>query len=130
MIRMTSLLTLLACFGIASPGLGEPPKKPLVRPLISWKRGVEDGARDGVCPPPFHNFVLYQLHVGTFFTPHLPARGGTFLDATRSGTVPAPRPCPPPNPGGPGRHGRTPPRGPGGGSAWSIPGTAPPASSP
>jgi 1,4-alpha-glucan branching enzyme len=31
--------------------------------------------------PPFSNFVIYQLHVGTFFTPNLP-RGGTFLDVT------------------------------------------------
>lgn len=29
--------------------------------------------------PPFHEFVIYQLHVGTFHTPRLP-RGGTFLD--------------------------------------------------
>jgi 1,4-alpha-glucan branching enzyme len=30
--------------------------------------------------PAFHDFVIYQLHVGTFFTPNLPAKGGTFLD--------------------------------------------------
>lgn len=30
--------------------------------------------------PQFHNFVIYQLHVGTFFTPNLPRQGGTFLD--------------------------------------------------
>src|SRR4051812_27345956 len=30
--------------------------------------------------PQFHNAVIYQLHVGTFFTPHLPDKGGTFLD--------------------------------------------------
>ena len=33
--------------------------------------------------PPFHEFVLYQLHVGTFFTPNLPQKGGTFLDVAR-----------------------------------------------
>ena len=30
--------------------------------------------------PAFNDFVIYQLHVGTFFTPKLPAKGGTFLD--------------------------------------------------
>ena len=34
----------------------------------------------GYIAPPFHEFVLYQLHVGTFFTPNLPHKGGTFLD--------------------------------------------------
>jgi 1,4-alpha-glucan branching enzyme len=34
----------------------------------------------GFVTPAFHNFVIYQLHVGTFFTPHLPQKGGTFLD--------------------------------------------------
>jgi 1,4-alpha-glucan branching enzyme len=33
--------------------------------------------------PAFHDFVIYQLHVGTFFTPNLPAKGGTFLDVAR-----------------------------------------------
>jgi 1,4-alpha-glucan branching enzyme len=33
----------------------------------------------GYVTPQFSNFVIYQLHVGTFFTPNLP-RGGTFLD--------------------------------------------------
>ncbi|MGE3508845.1 MAG: alpha amylase C-terminal domain-containing protein [Vicinamibacterales bacterium] len=33
--------------------------------------------------PPFHEFVIYQLHVGTFFTPHLPNKAGTFLDVAR-----------------------------------------------
>lgn len=33
--------------------------------------------------PQFHNFVIYQLHVGTFFTPNLPMKGGTFLDVAR-----------------------------------------------
>lgn len=34
----------------------------------------------GFVTPAFENFVIYQLHVGTFFTPNLPNRGGTFLD--------------------------------------------------
>ncbi len=37
----------------------------------------------GFVTPQFHNFVIYQLHVGTFFTPNLPNRGGTFLDVAR-----------------------------------------------
>lgn len=37
----------------------------------------------GFVTPRFHNFVIYQLHVGTFFTPHLPHKGGTFLDVAR-----------------------------------------------
>ncbi len=34
-------------------------------------------------PPRFPEFVIYQLHVGTFFTPRLPTSGGTFLDIAR-----------------------------------------------
>lgn len=37
----------------------------------------------GYVTPQFHNFVIYQLHVGTFFTPNLPHKGGTFLDVAR-----------------------------------------------
>jgi 1,4-alpha-glucan branching enzyme len=37
----------------------------------------------GYVTPQFHNFVIYQLHVGTFFTPNLPKKGGTFLDVAR-----------------------------------------------
>ena len=37
----------------------------------------------GYVTPAFHDFVIYQLHVGTFFTPNLPAKGGTFLDVAR-----------------------------------------------
>ncbi|MFN0053810.1 MAG: alpha-amylase family glycosyl hydrolase [Planctomycetales bacterium] len=37
----------------------------------------------GYVTPPFQDFVIYQLHVGTFFTPHLPGKGGTFLDVAR-----------------------------------------------
>ena len=34
----------------------------------------------GFVTPRFHDFVIYQLHVGTFFTPRFPRAGGTFLD--------------------------------------------------
>lgn len=37
----------------------------------------------GYVVPRFHEFVIYQLHVGTFFTPNLPRKGGTFLDVAR-----------------------------------------------
>src|SRR5690606_7030969 len=30
--------------------------------------------------PPFHQFVIYQMHVGAFFAPHWDAKAGTFLD--------------------------------------------------
>ena len=31
----------------------------------------------------FPDFVIYQLHVGAFFTPNLPRKAGTFLDVAR-----------------------------------------------
>lgn len=34
----------------------------------------------GFKTPEFNNFVIYQLHVGTFYTPNLPNKAGTFLD--------------------------------------------------
>jgi 1,4-alpha-glucan branching enzyme len=37
----------------------------------------------GYLTPPFHDFVIYQLHVGVFFTPNLPRKAGTFLDVAR-----------------------------------------------
>jgi 1,4-alpha-glucan branching enzyme len=37
----------------------------------------------GYVTPQFHNFVIYQLHVGVFFTPNLPRKAGTFLDVVR-----------------------------------------------
>jgi 1,4-alpha-glucan branching enzyme len=37
----------------------------------------------GYVTPAFHDFVIYQLHVGTFFTPNLPRKAGTFLDVAR-----------------------------------------------
>ncbi|QEH38274.1 1,4-alpha-glucan branching enzyme GlgB [Aquisphaera giovannonii] len=37
----------------------------------------------GFVTPQFHNFVIYQLHVGTFYTPNRPRKNGTFLDVAR-----------------------------------------------
>ena len=37
----------------------------------------------GFVTPAFQDLVIYQLHVGAFFTPNLPAKGGTFLDVAR-----------------------------------------------
>jgi 1,4-alpha-glucan branching enzyme len=37
----------------------------------------------GYKTPDFRNFVIYQLHVGTFYTPNLPSKAGTFLDVAR-----------------------------------------------
>lgn len=37
----------------------------------------------GYVTPEFHNFVIYQLHVGVFFTPSLPHKAGTFLDVAQ-----------------------------------------------
>src|ERR1019366_7736403 len=34
----------------------------------------------GFQTPAFHNFVIYQLHVGAFSTPSPPTQAGTFLD--------------------------------------------------
>jgi 1,4-alpha-glucan branching enzyme len=46
------------------------------RPDFPWHEG-------GYVTPRFPDFVIYQLHVGTFFTPNLPRKGGTFLDVAR-----------------------------------------------
>jgi 1,4-alpha-glucan branching enzyme len=37
----------------------------------------------GFVTPRFENIGIYQLHVGTFFTPNRPSKGGTFLDVAR-----------------------------------------------
>ena len=37
----------------------------------------------GFVTPRFEDIVLYQLHVGTFYTPNLPKKAGTFLDVAR-----------------------------------------------
>lgn len=39
--------------------------------------------KTGFVTPRFNNFVIYQLHVGTFYTPNLPKKAGTFLDVAR-----------------------------------------------
>lgn len=48
----------------------------LRRPDFPWHE-------TGYATPRFNDFVIYQLHVGTFYTPNFPARGGTFLDVAR-----------------------------------------------
>ena len=37
----------------------------------------------GYRTPAFADMLIYQLHVGAFFTPNLPAKAGTFLDVAR-----------------------------------------------
>lgn len=37
----------------------------------------------GFVTPRFRNFVIYQLHVGSFYTANLPRKAGTFLDVAR-----------------------------------------------
>lgn len=37
----------------------------------------------GYRTPRFEDFLIYQLHVGSFFTPNLPRKAGTFLDVAR-----------------------------------------------
>lgn len=49
----------------------------LREPSFPWH---ESGFR----PPPFHELIIYQLHVGAFRTPAWPRRAGTFLDVADS----------------------------------------------
>jgi 1,4-alpha-glucan branching enzyme len=37
----------------------------------------------GYRTPRFEDFLIYQLHVGTFFTPNVPRKCGTFIDVAR-----------------------------------------------
>lgn len=37
----------------------------------------------GYRTPRFEDFLIYQLHVGTFFMPNVPRKGGTFIDVAR-----------------------------------------------
>lgn len=70
---------------------GEGPKRdPYARELATpWPSDCIIRHRDfpwhdtGFTTPRFDDLVLYQLHVGTFFTPNLATRGGTFLDVAR-----------------------------------------------
>jgi len=70
---------------------GEGPKRdPFARELQTPFPGhcvVRDPAfpwhDSGFVTPRFDDFVIYQLHVGTFFAPSLPDKGGTFLDVAR-----------------------------------------------
>jgi 1,4-alpha-glucan branching enzyme len=77
-------------FYVAGEG-GEGPKRdPFARELQTpfpsdcvVRRSDFPWHETGFATPQFHNFVIYQLHVGTFFTPNLPRKGGTFLDVAR-----------------------------------------------
>jgi 1,4-alpha-glucan branching enzyme len=77
-------------FFVVGPG-GEGPKRdPYARELKSpfpsdcIVRTADFPWHDsGFVTPRFENFVIYQLHVGTFFAPNLPRKGGTFLDVAR-----------------------------------------------
>ena len=77
-------------FHVAGDGSEGPKRDPYARELQTpfpsecIIRGADFPWHDcGYVTPKFHDFVIYQLHVGTFFTPNLPSRGGTFLDVAR-----------------------------------------------
>ena len=53
------------------------------RATASSAAPIFPGTRPASSRRRFHDFVIYQLHVGTFFTPNLPRKGGTFLDVAR-----------------------------------------------
>jgi 1,4-alpha-glucan branching enzyme len=69
--------------GPAGPGWK---RDPYARELTrgNWNCIVRSAAfpwhETGFRTPAFHDFVIYQLHVGAFHTPHFPQRNGTFLD--------------------------------------------------
>jgi 1,4-alpha-glucan branching enzyme len=78
------------CFYVVGDGSEGPKRDPYARELetpfpseciirkpdFPWHDG-------GYRTPRFEDFLIYQLHVGTFFTPNLPHKGGTFLDVAR-----------------------------------------------
>ena len=77
-------------FYIVGTGSEGPKRDPYARELVTpfpsdcLVRQPEFPWHDtGYVTPQFQNFVLYQLHTGTFFTPNLPRKGGTFLDVAR-----------------------------------------------
>ena len=77
-------------FYVVGEGSEGPKRDPYARELATPFPGecivcktVFPWHESGYVTPPFHEFVLYQLHVGTFFTPNLPHKGGTFLDVAR-----------------------------------------------
>lgn len=78
-------------FHVIGTGSEGPKRDPYARELDWPPDGLPDDAtciiretdfpwhETGFVTPPFHEFVIYQLHVGVFHAPRLP-RGGTFLD--------------------------------------------------
>ncbi len=74
-------------FYVVGEGSEGPKRDPYARELESpfpseciIRRADFPWHESGFVTPPFHELVIYQLHVGTFFTPNLPHKGGTFLD--------------------------------------------------
>ena len=55
----------------------------LSRATASSAEPISPGTRADTSRRSFMTFVIYQLHVGTFFTPNLPRKAGTFLDVAR-----------------------------------------------
>lgn len=69
--------------GPAGPGLKRDPyARELAEP--SWEGVVREPDfpwhETGYTTPPFHTFIIYQLHVGAFHTPSFPESTGRFLD--------------------------------------------------
>jgi 1,4-alpha-glucan branching enzyme len=77
-------------FFVAGDGSSGPKRDPFARELATPFPGdCVIRAPDfpwhetGYVTPRFHDFVIYQLHVGVFFPPNLPRKAGTFLDVAR-----------------------------------------------
>ncbi|WP_435011622.1 alpha-amylase family glycosyl hydrolase [Tundrisphaera lichenicola] len=77
-------------FHVDGKGSSGPKRDPYARELQSpfpadciIRRSDFPWHKTGFVTPRFPDFVLYQLHVGTYFTPNLPRKGGTFLDVAR-----------------------------------------------
>ncbi|MBX9581185.1 MAG: alpha amylase C-terminal domain-containing protein [Gemmataceae bacterium] len=80
----------LYLFHVVGAGSAGPKRDPYARELETPFPGrcvVRSGDfpwhDTGYVTPHFDDLVLYQLHVGVFFTPHLSGRAGTFLDVAR-----------------------------------------------
>ncbi len=77
-------------FFVVGDGGSGPKRDPFARELVTpFPSDCVVRATDfpwhetGFVTPQFHDFVIYQLHVGVFFTPNLPRKAGTFLDVAR-----------------------------------------------
>ena len=78
------------CFHVVGAGSTGPKRDPYARELETPFPGECIVRRPdfpwhecGFATPPFHDFVIYQLHVGSFHAPNLPRKAGTFLDVAR-----------------------------------------------